>query len=576
MYFLRRIIVVFTLSLLPMIATAQLTVPQGGTGRTSFTTDQIIYGSSSLRLDSESSFTYDSDDNRLTVQNASSTNLSVSGYFDFLGDIVTNVSTWFASLFDSNLATKDTGDLAEGSNLYYTNTRVDDRIIASTTISRLGQTISASEMANGDHGFFSYTSNVASLDTGGLTSANLASALTNETGTGNVVFSAAPTFSGNVTFGGTLLNNTGVFRLGGTGGTNNENLSIDFETNANIPIVNTTSGVTDLGFAISQIILDGLSTKYGTNADWLITYDEATDDQLLISTTKTSSASISDPLMQILVGTTPTANQQVFGIAKGTQGSNTDLLTLDEDGDLTVTGNLSLGTDLTVANGGTGASTLTGLIVGNGTSPFTTKTVPTGTVVGTTDTQTLTNKTLTSPVLSLTQSSAPTPTAEGRIEWDTNDDQIAIGDGATTKFFSDDSKQVGAFFPVSPAPFNPADATVYYFGGTTHVQPIAAGGLLRIYMPQDGVITDAYLATFPAVSTSSPELSTWGLIKNNSTTYTIDTTVSTRGTTQYYASSTLNFPVSQGDYIEMTLTTPTWATDPTAVVLWGGFYLSPN
>lgn len=60
---------------------------------------------------------------------------------------------------------------------------------------------------------------------------------------------------------------------------------------------------------------------------------------------------------------------------------------------------LTLGSALPVASGGTGATTLTGLIVGNGTSAFTTTTAPTGAIVGTTDTQTLTNKTLTAPII---------------------------------------------------------------------------------------------------------------------------------------------------------------------------------
>lgn len=55
---------------------------------------------------------------------------------------------------------------------------------------------------------------------------------------------------------------------------------------------------------------------------------------------------------------------------------------------------------LAVGNGGTGATTLTGVVIGNGTSAFTAKTNPTGAFVGTTDTQTLTNKTLTSPIIS--------------------------------------------------------------------------------------------------------------------------------------------------------------------------------
>lgn len=67
-----------------------------------------------------------------------------------------------------------------------------------------------------------------------------------------------------------------------------------------------------------------------------------------------------------------------------------------------------------------------------------------GTVVGTTDTQTLTNKTLTSPTVNnptlvLKQSASPTPTAEGDIQWDTDDHQLKIGDAATTKVISPDN-----------------------------------------------------------------------------------------------------------------------------------------
>jgi hypothetical protein len=63
----------------------------------------------------------------------------------------------------------------------------------------------------------------------------------------------------------------------------------------------------------------------------------------------------------------------------------------------------NLGGTLSVSKGGTGASTLTSgnFVVGNGTGAVsTTKVVPTGDVVGTTDSQTLTNKTLTAPVIS--------------------------------------------------------------------------------------------------------------------------------------------------------------------------------
>lgn len=49
---------------------------------------------------------------------------------------------------------------------------------------------------------------------------------------------------------------------------------------------------------------------------------------------------------------------------------------------------------------------------------------------------TLTTATLTTPTLTLKQSTTPAPTAEGDIQWDTDDDVIVIGDGAAQKIFA--------------------------------------------------------------------------------------------------------------------------------------------
>lgn len=50
--------------------------------------------------------------------------------------------------------------------------------------------------------------------------------------------------------------------------------------------------------------------------------------------------------------------------------------------------------------------------------------------------ETLTNKTLTQPVIVLKQSAAPTPTAEGDMQWDTDDNVLVIGTGAAQEIFA--------------------------------------------------------------------------------------------------------------------------------------------
>lgn len=88
------------------------------------------------------------------------------------------------------------------------------------------------------------------------------------------------------------------------------------------------------------LMQDDLDLTFGSTLDWDIQYDEAVDNQLLFVTTNTSAVTTTDPMFEILVGTTPTANQQLFGIAKGSQSSNTPVFTIDEDGDVTLLGTL--------------------------------------------------------------------------------------------------------------------------------------------------------------------------------------------------------------------------------------------
>ena len=98
-------------------------------------------------------------------------------------------------------------------------------------------------------------------------------------------------------------------------------------------------------------IIDDMDLVIGSNSDWKVQYDEAVDDQLLFVTAGTAATATTDPMFQIIVGGSPTADQQVFGVAKGTQASDTDLLTVDEDGDVVVGNDLTVTADATISGG---------------------------------------------------------------------------------------------------------------------------------------------------------------------------------------------------------------------------------
>lgn len=89
-------------------------------------------------------------------------------------------------------------------------------------------------------------------------------------------------------------------------------------------------------------IQDDTNFNFGNDADFAIEYDEGVDNQLLLRQAGTQDpTATTDPIVEVLVEATPPADQQVFGVAKGSQSSNTPLFTVDEDGDAVATGTVA-------------------------------------------------------------------------------------------------------------------------------------------------------------------------------------------------------------------------------------------
>lgn len=226
MKYLASLITAFML-MLPLAASAQLTVPQGGTGQTSFTANQILYGNSSLRLGSEAAFTYNPSTNTFTADTGAFTSLSVGSVSNteigYLNGVTSALQTQLdakqATLGNDDItpdmilstgqvdeyvltyeATGDTWEWAAASGIAETDIDTESELEAILTdvTDIYTNTDFADNSSNwnsafgwGDHSIAGYLTN-SSIDT----STEIASIVSNETGSGALVFGTSPTFSG--------------------------------------------------------------------------------------------------------------------------------------------------------------------------------------------------------------------------------------------------------------------------------------------------------------------------------------------------------------------------------------------
>ena len=114
----------------------------------------------------------------------------------------------------------------------------------------------------------------------------------------------------------------------------------------------------------------------------------------------------------------------------------------------------------------TGSQTLSNKTL---TSPtINTPTIATPTITnGTSSGMTLTTATVTQPTLTLKQSTNPTPTAEGNIQWDTDDNVLVIGDSAGQKI-------------IVPLPASVASGYVFYATGAKAIARLGKGTALQL------------------------------------------------------------------------------------------------
>lgn len=119
---------------------------------------------------------------------------------------------------------------------------------------------------------------------------------------------------------------------------------------------------------------------------------------------------------------------------------------------------------------------------------------------------------------------------------------------------------------------NPVDATTYLIGGhlATTLQTLAVN-TLRLYFPKSGRVKGIVMHFIGTAG--SNEQSTISFRLNDTTDTTIVSNADFSGTQTVISNLSLNISVSAGDYAHIKWVTPTWATNPTGLRVYGQIYI---
>ena len=117
---------------------------------------------------------------------------------------------------------------------------------------------------------------------------------------------------------------------------------------------------------------------------------------------------------------------------------------------------------------------------------------------------------------------------------------------------------------------DPADGVTYYLGLQAD-PPATTAGFRRIYVPKAGTITIAHLSMYAGTAGSAENISVY--IRLNNTTDYLVKTVGASASYRIFDNASLAIAVVAGDYIEIKIVCPTWASNPFYVNMTGSVYI---
>jgi hypothetical protein len=132
------------------------------------------------------------------------------------------------------------------------------------------------------------------------------------------------------------------------------------------------------------------------------------------------------------------------------------------------------------------------------------------------------------------------------------------------------SKYTGYSLPVQALTSSPVDNQTIFFGNLPKA-PVTTGGNSKIFIRKPGLIKAAEIYCFSGTAGTNEA---WPMsIRLNNTTDTLINSVASATQERIFNNGSLNIPVTAGDYFEIKLVNPAWATNPLTTIFGGYIYM---
>ena len=106
----------------------------------------------------------------------------------------------------------------------------------------------------------------------------------------------------------------------------------------------------------------------------------------------------------------------------------------------------------------------------------------------------------------------------------------------------------------------PADSTVYYMGNQGGLGWTTVANISRLFALKSGIIRKCYINMYTGTTGTAEDI-VMVIRINNATDYTFATVGAATGT-RIFSNYALSIRVTEGDGIEIKITTPAWVTNP--------------